>query len=61
MKDFFKETIRDERGIATIDWIIITVFSIAAAGAVLAILMPAVQHAHTNTVNKITNITESGF
>jgi hypothetical protein len=61
MKDFLKEIIRDERGIATIDWLIITGFSISAAGAVVAILLPAVQHAHTGTVNKITSITESGF
>ena len=56
-----KAFLLDERGLATVDWLIVTVFSAIAAAAVVRLLMPTVQVAHTTVVNRIINITGSGY
>jgi hypothetical protein len=56
-----KKIIFDERGYGVIEWVIILSITGGIATAVLVKLLPALQNAHTTTVNKITNITESGF
>jgi Flp pilus assembly pilin Flp len=57
----FKEVFSDERGLTSVEWVIILSISGALAVIVTGLLTPTIQNAHNATINRITNITESGF
>ena len=61
LSKLIKTVFSDERGLTTVEWVIILAISGAMAVIVTGVLTPTIQNAHNTTVNKITNITQSGF
>jgi Tfp pilus assembly protein PilE len=61
LKYLIKTVFSDERGLTTVEWVIIMTISGAIAVIVTGALTPIVMNAHTVIVNRITDITGSGF
>lgn len=56
-----RKILRDERGFSTPEWLIMTALFAALTVGVVGILLPAVRNAHNTVVDRITNLTGSGF
>ncbi|MGB9886804.1 MAG: hypothetical protein ACPLRW_07400 [Moorellales bacterium] len=55
-----KRLAADERGFAW-NWLIVAAIGAALAAAAVSSLLPAVRNAHNAVVNRVTNLTGSGF
>lgn len=56
-----KNLLKNERGFASPEWLGLTVIAVILGLVVLNALLPKTQALHNNTVDRITNITGSGF
>jgi Flp pilus assembly pilin Flp len=61
LRRFIKTVFLDERGLTTVEWVLLLSISGAIAMIVTGALTPTIKNAHTAIVNRITNITGSGF
>jgi Flp pilus assembly pilin Flp len=61
LKKFINTVFSDERGVTTVEWVIIMAISGAIAVIVTGALTPTIRDAHTVIVNRITSLTGSGF
>lgn len=57
---FLARLIGDERGFAW-NWLIVAAIGAMLAVAAVSVLLPAVRNAHNTMVNRITNLSGSGF
>ncbi|KJS10686.1 MAG: hypothetical protein VR67_17555 [Peptococcaceae bacterium BRH_c8a] len=61
MFKLFKRLIHDERGLTTIEWLIITFLGASSAALVVSALKPKLADTHNNVINNITDVTSSGY
>lgn len=57
---FLRRLAVDERGFAW-NWLIVAAIGAMLAVAAVSVLLPAVRNAHSTVVNRITNLSGSGF
>ena len=61
MFQLLKRLISDERGLTTIEWLIITFLGASGTYLVVSALKPELAATHNNVINNITGVVSSGF